>query len=79
LNVEKQVYKLVDDSLSNRNLKSFSYIPWCPAIEETVTLVVFGSVFNNLVNGKAEGCKRIDCHARRSPYCQIGKRVQAKL
>ena len=65
MSVERDVYKVVD---------------WyCPASEEAVMVVVHGSVFNELVNGKVEGCRKMDCQARRSPYCLIGRRIQARV
>jgi hypothetical protein len=63
VSVERDVYKVVE---------------WyCPALEETVLVVVRGSVFQDLVNGKVEGCKKTDCQAKHSPYCLITKRITA--
>jgi hypothetical protein len=65
VSVERDVYKVVD---------------WyCPALEEAVLVVVRGSVFHDLVNGKVEGCKKTDCQAKHSPYCLIGTRIQATV
>jgi hypothetical protein len=65
VSVERDVYKVVE---------------WhCPALEEAVLVVVRGSVFHDLVNGKVEGCKKTDCQAKHSPYCLIGTRVQATV
>jgi hypothetical protein len=65
MSVERDVYKVVE---------------WyCPALEEAVLVVVRGSVFNELINGKVEGCRKTDCHAKHSPYCLIGRRIQTAV
>ena len=49
----------------------------CPALEETVLVDVRGSIFDGLINGKVEGCRKADCPAKNTPYCLIGTRIQA--
>jgi hypothetical protein len=47
---------------------------YCPAIDDMVVLNVEGSVYGNVVQGSVSGCVVAkNCHARKSPYCKLGK------
>lgn len=52
---------------------------WCPAIEDTVTLRVQGSVFSNIIRGRVVECLKQDCTAKSSPYCWLERIIQTRL
>jgi hypothetical protein len=54
---------------------------YCPAIDDIVIMIVEGSVYGNVVQGTVQDCSlnHKNCHARKSPYCKLGKPIMMSV
>jgi hypothetical protein len=56
---------------------------YCPAAGDMVVLNVVGSVYGNVVQGTVLDCSLIHkichAHARKSPYCKLGKPIMMSV